>query len=153
MAIRLNQTAIQAVTPITSFEKRPEGSPNPDRSGMLLLVQYDLHPEDGGNPFSYCGKTKLHSPFWFVCRTCFAFGLCSSLHISFLWVQTDNSSRTEGEIELQAMITEEDNYWTEKAFGFFSPLYPTACSKWSLDCSLKGFFKQGLHISILASEH
>uniref|UniRef100_A0A671YPQ6 Adaptor protein, phosphotyrosine interacting with PH domain and leucine zipper 2 n=1 Tax=Sparus aurata TaxID=8175 RepID=A0A671YPQ6_SPAAU len=36
VAIRLNQTAIQAVTPITSFEKRPEGSPNPDRSGMLL---------------------------------------------------------------------------------------------------------------------
>uniref|UniRef100_A0A8C4HGX3 DCC-interacting protein 13-beta n=1 Tax=Dicentrarchus labrax TaxID=13489 RepID=A0A8C4HGX3_DICLA len=33
VAIRLNQTAIQAVTPITSFEKRPEGSPNPDRSG------------------------------------------------------------------------------------------------------------------------
>uniref|UniRef100_A0A8P4KPL9 DCC-interacting protein 13-beta n=1 Tax=Dicentrarchus labrax TaxID=13489 RepID=A0A8P4KPL9_DICLA len=32
VAIRLNQTAIQAVTPITSFEKRPEGSPNPDRS-------------------------------------------------------------------------------------------------------------------------
>uniref|UniRef100_A0A671YP93 Adaptor protein, phosphotyrosine interacting with PH domain and leucine zipper 2 n=1 Tax=Sparus aurata TaxID=8175 RepID=A0A671YP93_SPAAU len=38
VAIRLNQTAIQAVTPITSFEKRPEGSPNPDRSGMLLDV-------------------------------------------------------------------------------------------------------------------
>lgn len=34
VAIRLNQTAIQAVTPITSFEKRPEGSPNPDRSGV-----------------------------------------------------------------------------------------------------------------------
>uniref|UniRef100_A0A8B9KWP6 Adaptor protein, phosphotyrosine interacting with PH domain and leucine zipper 2 n=1 Tax=Astyanax mexicanus TaxID=7994 RepID=A0A8B9KWP6_ASTMX len=32
VAIRLNQTAIQAVTPITSFEKRAEGSPNPDRS-------------------------------------------------------------------------------------------------------------------------
>ncbi|KAG8012809.1 DCC-interacting protein 13-beta [Nibea albiflora] len=32
VAIRLNQTAIQAVTPITSFEKRPEGSPNPDRA-------------------------------------------------------------------------------------------------------------------------
>uniref|UniRef100_A0A8B9RH97 Adaptor protein, phosphotyrosine interacting with PH domain and leucine zipper 2 n=1 Tax=Astyanax mexicanus TaxID=7994 RepID=A0A8B9RH97_ASTMX len=30
VAIRLNQTAIQAVTPITSFEKRAEGSPNPD---------------------------------------------------------------------------------------------------------------------------
>lgn len=32
VAIRLNQTAIQAVTPITSFEKRPEGEPNPDRA-------------------------------------------------------------------------------------------------------------------------
>ncbi|XP_068595278.1 DCC-interacting protein 13-beta [Brachionichthys hirsutus] len=32
VAIRLNQTAIQAVTPITSFEKRPEGSPDPDRA-------------------------------------------------------------------------------------------------------------------------
>uniref|UniRef100_A0A8D3BUH5 DCC-interacting protein 13-beta n=1 Tax=Scophthalmus maximus TaxID=52904 RepID=A0A8D3BUH5_SCOMX len=33
VAIRLNQSAIQAVTPITSFEKRQEGSPNPDSSG------------------------------------------------------------------------------------------------------------------------
>uniref|UniRef100_A0A665X917 Adaptor protein, phosphotyrosine interaction, PH domain and leucine zipper containing 2 n=1 Tax=Echeneis naucrates TaxID=173247 RepID=A0A665X917_ECHNA len=32
VAIRLNQTAIQAVTPITSFEKRQEGSPHPDRA-------------------------------------------------------------------------------------------------------------------------
>uniref|UniRef100_A0A8C7S578 PH domain-containing protein n=1 Tax=Oncorhynchus mykiss TaxID=8022 RepID=A0A8C7S578_ONCMY len=32
VAIRLNQTAIQAVTPITSFERRGEGSPNPDRA-------------------------------------------------------------------------------------------------------------------------
>ncbi|XP_038136355.1 DCC-interacting protein 13-beta [Cyprinodon tularosa] len=32
VAIRLNQTAIQAVTPITSFEKRQDGSPNPDRA-------------------------------------------------------------------------------------------------------------------------
>ncbi|XP_054632233.1 DCC-interacting protein 13-beta isoform X2 [Dunckerocampus dactyliophorus] len=32
VAIRLNQTAIQAVTPITSFEKRQEGSPDPDRA-------------------------------------------------------------------------------------------------------------------------
>ncbi|KAK2834572.1 hypothetical protein Q7C36_015273 [Tachysurus vachellii] len=32
VAIRLNQTAIQAVTPITSFEKRAEGSPNPERA-------------------------------------------------------------------------------------------------------------------------
>uniref|UniRef100_A0A8D0CI13 Adaptor protein, phosphotyrosine interacting with PH domain and leucine zipper 2 n=1 Tax=Scleropages formosus TaxID=113540 RepID=A0A8D0CI13_SCLFO len=30
VAIRLNQTAIQAVTPITSFEKKHEGSPNPE---------------------------------------------------------------------------------------------------------------------------
>ncbi|XP_077425317.1 DCC-interacting protein 13-beta isoform X2 [Vanacampus margaritifer] len=32
VAIRLNQTAIQAVTPVTSFEKRQEGSPDPDRA-------------------------------------------------------------------------------------------------------------------------
>ncbi|KAJ7997874.1 hypothetical protein DPEC_G00216700 [Dallia pectoralis] len=32
VAIRLNQSAIQAVTPITSFEKRGVGSPNPDRA-------------------------------------------------------------------------------------------------------------------------
>ncbi|XP_076026998.1 DCC-interacting protein 13-beta [Genypterus blacodes] len=32
VAIRLNQTAIQAVTPITSFEKRQDGSPNTDRA-------------------------------------------------------------------------------------------------------------------------
>ncbi|XP_037538954.1 DCC-interacting protein 13-beta [Nematolebias whitei] len=32
VAIRLNQTAIQAVTPITSFEKRQDGLPNPDRA-------------------------------------------------------------------------------------------------------------------------
>uniref|UniRef100_A0A8C2BHM4 DCC-interacting protein 13-beta n=1 Tax=Cyprinus carpio TaxID=7962 RepID=A0A8C2BHM4_CYPCA len=32
VAIRLHQTALQAVTPITSFEKRAEGSPNPDRA-------------------------------------------------------------------------------------------------------------------------
>uniref|UniRef100_A0AAR2K4N7 Adaptor protein, phosphotyrosine interaction, PH domain and leucine zipper containing 2 n=1 Tax=Pygocentrus nattereri TaxID=42514 RepID=A0AAR2K4N7_PYGNA len=37
VAIRLNQTAIQAVTPITSFEKRAEGSPNPD--SLLFLMQ------------------------------------------------------------------------------------------------------------------
>uniref|UniRef100_A0A8D3CY58 DCC-interacting protein 13-beta n=1 Tax=Scophthalmus maximus TaxID=52904 RepID=A0A8D3CY58_SCOMX len=35
VAIRLNQSAIQAVTPITSFEKRQEGSPNPDRSDHI----------------------------------------------------------------------------------------------------------------------
>uniref|UniRef100_A0A3B5BLM9 DCC-interacting protein 13-beta n=1 Tax=Stegastes partitus TaxID=144197 RepID=A0A3B5BLM9_9TELE len=45
VAIRLNQTAIQAVTPITSFEKRQEGSPNPDRSG-LSLVGAAPEPED-----------------------------------------------------------------------------------------------------------
>uniref|UniRef100_A0A3P8VML8 Adaptor protein, phosphotyrosine interacting with PH domain and leucine zipper 2 n=1 Tax=Cynoglossus semilaevis TaxID=244447 RepID=A0A3P8VML8_CYNSE len=33
VAIRMNQSAIQAVTPITSFEKRQEGSPNPDSRG------------------------------------------------------------------------------------------------------------------------
>lgn len=42
VAIRLNQTAIQAVTPITSFEKRPEGSPNPDRSGLMLVKGFEL---------------------------------------------------------------------------------------------------------------
>uniref|UniRef100_A0A8C7DTD3 Adaptor protein, phosphotyrosine interacting with PH domain and leucine zipper 2 n=1 Tax=Oncorhynchus kisutch TaxID=8019 RepID=A0A8C7DTD3_ONCKI len=36
VAIRLNQTAIQAVTPITSFEKRGEGSPNPDRLASII---------------------------------------------------------------------------------------------------------------------
>uniref|UniRef100_A0A8P4KFZ7 DCC-interacting protein 13-beta n=1 Tax=Dicentrarchus labrax TaxID=13489 RepID=A0A8P4KFZ7_DICLA len=46
VAIRLNQTAIQAVTPITSFEKRPEGSPNPDRSGILLKTGATPEPED-----------------------------------------------------------------------------------------------------------
>uniref|UniRef100_A0A671YTY1 Adaptor protein, phosphotyrosine interacting with PH domain and leucine zipper 2 n=1 Tax=Sparus aurata TaxID=8175 RepID=A0A671YTY1_SPAAU len=45
VAIRLNQTAIQAVTPITSFEKRPEGSPNPDRSGMLLHTKAVIIPQ------------------------------------------------------------------------------------------------------------
>ncbi|TSK13490.1 DCC-interacting protein 13-alpha [Bagarius yarrelli] len=38
VAIRLNQTAIQAVTPITSFEKRAEGSPNPDRAKPGAVV-------------------------------------------------------------------------------------------------------------------
>uniref|UniRef100_A0A3B4VNT2 Adaptor protein, phosphotyrosine interacting with PH domain and leucine zipper 2 n=1 Tax=Seriola dumerili TaxID=41447 RepID=A0A3B4VNT2_SERDU len=49
VAIRLNQTAIQAVTPITSFEKRQEGSPNPDRSGMSLslkILRAAPEPED-----------------------------------------------------------------------------------------------------------
>uniref|UniRef100_A0A9J8A8D6 Adaptor protein, phosphotyrosine interaction, PH domain and leucine zipper containing 2 n=1 Tax=Cyprinus carpio carpio TaxID=630221 RepID=A0A9J8A8D6_CYPCA len=41
VAIRLHQTALQAVTPITSFEKRAEGSPNPDR-----LFKSFNRPED-----------------------------------------------------------------------------------------------------------
>ncbi|TNN00358.1 DCC-interacting protein 13-beta [Takifugu flavidus] len=44
VAIRLNQTAIEAVTPITSFEKRPEGSPNPDRA-----KPGGLHTSSGGS--------------------------------------------------------------------------------------------------------
>ncbi|KAF7659391.1 hypothetical protein LDENG_00298390 [Lucifuga dentata] len=55
VAIRLNQTAIQAVTPITSFEKRQEGSPNPDRakpggvqagSGVSQKTEATPEPED-----------------------------------------------------------------------------------------------------------
>ncbi|XP_029008842.1 DCC-interacting protein 13-beta isoform X2 [Betta splendens] len=55
VAIRLNQSAIQAVTPITSFEKRQEGSPNPDRakpggihatSGASQKTGSALEPED-----------------------------------------------------------------------------------------------------------
>ncbi|XP_031421078.1 DCC-interacting protein 13-beta [Clupea harengus] len=55
VAIRLNQTAIQAVTPITSFEKRQEGSPNPDRAkpggvvasgGAAQKPAVALEPED-----------------------------------------------------------------------------------------------------------
>uniref|UniRef100_A0A3P9MIL6 Adaptor protein, phosphotyrosine interaction, PH domain and leucine zipper containing 2 n=1 Tax=Oryzias latipes TaxID=8090 RepID=A0A3P9MIL6_ORYLA len=46
VAIRLNQTAIQAVTPITSFEKRQEGSPNPDRSGLVL--SHVMHNDKSG---------------------------------------------------------------------------------------------------------
>ncbi|XP_028813750.1 DCC-interacting protein 13-beta [Denticeps clupeoides] len=54
VAIRLNQTAIQAVTPITSFEKRQEGSPNPDRAkpggvavaaGASKNASVELEPE------------------------------------------------------------------------------------------------------------
>uniref|UniRef100_A0A3Q4N301 Adaptor protein, phosphotyrosine interacting with PH domain and leucine zipper 2 n=1 Tax=Neolamprologus brichardi TaxID=32507 RepID=A0A3Q4N301_NEOBR len=45
VAIRLNQTAIQAVTPITSFEKRQDGSPNPDRSGMYGSQKTGVAPE------------------------------------------------------------------------------------------------------------
>uniref|UniRef100_A0A8C7QDY5 DCC-interacting protein 13-beta n=1 Tax=Oncorhynchus mykiss TaxID=8022 RepID=A0A8C7QDY5_ONCMY len=50
VAIRLNQTAIQAVTPITSFEKRGEGSPNPDRLASIMqrkhLTSSAPEPED-----------------------------------------------------------------------------------------------------------
>uniref|UniRef100_A0A8C2GF26 DCC-interacting protein 13-beta n=1 Tax=Cyprinus carpio TaxID=7962 RepID=A0A8C2GF26_CYPCA len=38
----LHQTALQAVTPITSFEKRAEGSPNPDRETRRPLEPEDL---------------------------------------------------------------------------------------------------------------
>uniref|UniRef100_A0A669CE75 Adaptor protein, phosphotyrosine interacting with PH domain and leucine zipper 2 n=1 Tax=Oreochromis niloticus TaxID=8128 RepID=A0A669CE75_ORENI len=44
VAIRLNQTAIQAVTPITSFEKRQDGSPNPDSGSQKTGVAPE--PED-----------------------------------------------------------------------------------------------------------
>uniref|UniRef100_A0A8C2GHN1 DCC-interacting protein 13-beta n=1 Tax=Cyprinus carpio TaxID=7962 RepID=A0A8C2GHN1_CYPCA len=40
----LHQTALQAVTPITSFEKRAEGSPNPDREPQKPPAA--LEPED-----------------------------------------------------------------------------------------------------------
>uniref|UniRef100_A0A7N8XUU7 Adaptor protein, phosphotyrosine interacting with PH domain and leucine zipper 2 n=1 Tax=Mastacembelus armatus TaxID=205130 RepID=A0A7N8XUU7_9TELE len=46
VAIRLNQSAIQAVTPITSFEKRQEGSPNPDRSDFTQKTESAPEPED-----------------------------------------------------------------------------------------------------------
>uniref|UniRef100_A0A8C5BHF9 Adaptor protein, phosphotyrosine interaction, PH domain and leucine zipper containing 2 n=1 Tax=Gadus morhua TaxID=8049 RepID=A0A8C5BHF9_GADMO len=46
VAIRLNQTALQAVTPITSFEKRQEGSPNPDSAGDAPGPGASLEPED-----------------------------------------------------------------------------------------------------------
>ncbi|XP_030631344.1 DCC-interacting protein 13-beta isoform X2 [Chanos chanos] len=42
VAIRLNQSAIQAVTPITSFERRQEGSPNPDRAKPGGVVPGDV---------------------------------------------------------------------------------------------------------------
>ncbi|XP_075894207.1 DCC-interacting protein 13-beta [Nelusetta ayraudi] len=52
VAIRLNQTAIQAVTPITSFEKRPEGSPNPDRAkpGGVFVSSSDSQKPPGAAP-------------------------------------------------------------------------------------------------------
>uniref|UniRef100_A0A673HMN8 DCC-interacting protein 13-beta n=1 Tax=Sinocyclocheilus rhinocerous TaxID=307959 RepID=A0A673HMN8_9TELE len=54
VAIRLHQTALQAVTPITSFEKRAEGSPNPDRYEHFMKTKHiepqkpptTLEPED-----------------------------------------------------------------------------------------------------------
>ncbi|KAK2866902.1 hypothetical protein Q8A67_025019 [Cirrhinus molitorella] len=53
VAIRLHQTALQAVTPITSFEKRAEGSPNPDRAKPGAVTSREpqkppstLEPED-----------------------------------------------------------------------------------------------------------
>uniref|UniRef100_A0A3P8XVH6 Adaptor protein, phosphotyrosine interaction, PH domain and leucine zipper containing 2 n=1 Tax=Esox lucius TaxID=8010 RepID=A0A3P8XVH6_ESOLU len=45
VAIRLNQSAIQAVTPITSFEKRGAGSPNPNRSWEMKIVCISSAPE------------------------------------------------------------------------------------------------------------
>ncbi|XP_046890537.1 DCC-interacting protein 13-beta [Hypomesus transpacificus] len=53
VAIRLNQTAIQAVTPITSFEKRQEGSPNPDRAkpgGVQSSSSASQNPPGGAEP-------------------------------------------------------------------------------------------------------
>uniref|UniRef100_A0A672FQA3 Adaptor protein, phosphotyrosine interaction, PH domain and leucine zipper containing 2 n=1 Tax=Salarias fasciatus TaxID=181472 RepID=A0A672FQA3_SALFA len=44
VAIRLNQTAIQAVTPITSFEKRQEGSP-PLKLSETLIDKSETAPE------------------------------------------------------------------------------------------------------------
>uniref|UniRef100_A0A8C8G4C9 PID domain-containing protein n=1 Tax=Oncorhynchus tshawytscha TaxID=74940 RepID=A0A8C8G4C9_ONCTS len=41
----LNQTAIQAVTPITSFERRGEGSPNPDRLASRGVQSSSSAPE------------------------------------------------------------------------------------------------------------
>uniref|UniRef100_A0A8C9R4U1 Adaptor protein, phosphotyrosine interacting with PH domain and leucine zipper 2 n=1 Tax=Scleropages formosus TaxID=113540 RepID=A0A8C9R4U1_SCLFO len=45
VAIRLNQTAIQAVTPITSFEKKHEGSPNPESKNTVPFCQQPKAPE------------------------------------------------------------------------------------------------------------
>uniref|UniRef100_A0A3P8XVG4 DCC-interacting protein 13-beta n=1 Tax=Esox lucius TaxID=8010 RepID=A0A3P8XVG4_ESOLU len=46
VAIRLNQSAIQAVTPITSFEKRGAGSPNPNRKYNNTPPNSSVLPED-----------------------------------------------------------------------------------------------------------
>uniref|UniRef100_A0A3B3QLZ2 Adaptor protein, phosphotyrosine interacting with PH domain and leucine zipper 2 n=1 Tax=Paramormyrops kingsleyae TaxID=1676925 RepID=A0A3B3QLZ2_9TELE len=46
VAIRLNQTAIQAVTPITSFEKKHEGSPNRERSEAQQREPKAPEPEE-----------------------------------------------------------------------------------------------------------
>ncbi|KAG7454742.1 hypothetical protein MATL_G00263010 [Megalops atlanticus] len=50
VAIRLNQTAIQAVTPITSFEKRLEGSPHPDRAKPGATQPSTETPKASRNP-------------------------------------------------------------------------------------------------------
>ncbi|KAG5274163.1 hypothetical protein AALO_G00159880 [Alosa alosa] len=53
VAIRLNQTAIQAVTPITSFERRQEGSPNPDRAkpgGVVVTAAASQKPTVAPEP-------------------------------------------------------------------------------------------------------
>uniref|UniRef100_A0A674P9B5 Adaptor protein, phosphotyrosine interacting with PH domain and leucine zipper 2 n=1 Tax=Takifugu rubripes TaxID=31033 RepID=A0A674P9B5_TAKRU len=42
VAIRLNQTAIEAVTPITSFEKRPEAKPGEDLIAPGTPIQFDI---------------------------------------------------------------------------------------------------------------
>ncbi|TRY94794.1 hypothetical protein DNTS_032627 [Danionella cerebrum] len=44
VAIRLHQTALQAVTPITSFQKRTDASPNPESS----IVHFDGRAKPGG---------------------------------------------------------------------------------------------------------
>uniref|UniRef100_A0A8C5BI40 PID domain-containing protein n=1 Tax=Gadus morhua TaxID=8049 RepID=A0A8C5BI40_GADMO len=46
VAIRLNQTALQAVTPITSFEKRQEGSSSENLAGDAPGPGASLEPED-----------------------------------------------------------------------------------------------------------
>uniref|UniRef100_A0A8C5D8Q7 Adaptor protein, phosphotyrosine interaction, PH domain and leucine zipper containing 2 n=1 Tax=Gouania willdenowi TaxID=441366 RepID=A0A8C5D8Q7_GOUWI len=50
VAIRLNQTAIQAVTPITSFEKRQEGDPNPDRAKPGSVLRPGASQNPGAAP-------------------------------------------------------------------------------------------------------
>uniref|UniRef100_A0A4W6D4N7 Adaptor protein, phosphotyrosine interacting with PH domain and leucine zipper 2 n=1 Tax=Lates calcarifer TaxID=8187 RepID=A0A4W6D4N7_LATCA len=59
VAIRLNQTAIQAVTPITSFEKRQEGSPNPDSEEQNMITFNDHLTE---NTMCFCAYNDLIAP-------------------------------------------------------------------------------------------